>query len=141
MTASNQDLFNDVVLNGDEIDDGQFHNSLACPGSGGGGAGEDRRLYTFEDLASIEPRALFIRGDLVWDEELLLTDGLLILKNLFIDGKSFACEDAADVNDDGEIDVSDPISLFTYLYLGGVQLPEPVLSPGPDPTRDSLECE
>jgi len=28
LTASNQDLFNDVVLNGDEIDDGQFHNSL-----------------------------------------------------------------------------------------------------------------
>ena len=49
------------------------------------------------------------------------------------------CPDAADPNDSGDIDLSDPVFLLRYLFLGGETLP----TPGPDAcgwdgTRDGL---
>ena len=52
------------------------------------------------------------------------------------------CPDAADANDDGRVDISDPIWVITYLFLGDDPPPPPFPEPDQDPTDDSLEeCE
>jgi hypothetical protein len=51
------------------------------------------------------------------------------------------CLDAADVDDDGEISISDPIYLCNWLQLGGPPPPPPFDRCGEDPTEDGLECE
>ena len=51
-----------------------------------------------------------------------------------------SCQDAQDTNDDGTLDISDPLLLLLYLYSGGSQPPAPGLTCGDDPTADSLEC-
>jgi hypothetical protein len=46
---------------------------------------------------------------------------------------------AADVDDDGKVDITDPIRLLGWLYLGS----EPPASPrecGPDPDGTLLDC-
>jgi hypothetical protein len=43
------------------------------------------------------------------------------------------------VNDDGTLNISDPITLLLHLFVGGGPLPAPA-DCGPDPTSDSLGC-
>ena len=48
--------------------------------------------------------------------------------------------DSMDTNDDGQPDISDPLSTLTYLFIGGFDIPLP--GPhvcGPDPTADPLD--
>lgn len=51
------------------------------------------------------------------------------------------CEDAADANDDGKVDISDPRKTLDYLFLGGT-LPAGTTPgvPQADPTPDGLGC-
>jgi hypothetical protein len=51
-----------------------------------------------------------------------------------------SCQDASDSNDDGKIDIADPIATLTTLFLAGGRLPEPNGTPGLDPTPDALTC-
>jgi hypothetical protein len=54
------------------------------------------------------------------------------------------CLDAADVDDNGKLDVADAIRNLNYQFVGSAAMPE---SPGPfqcgpDPTReDGLDCQ
>ena len=48
--------------------------------------------------------------------------------------------DAADANDDGRINLLDPITIFQVLIGSLLFPPEPFLFLGPDPTPDSLDC-
>jgi hypothetical protein len=52
--------------------------------------------------------------------------------------------EAADLNDDGGVDLSDPIYLLLYLFEGGTPPPPPFdptgKTAGPDPTPDDLGC-
>jgi hypothetical protein len=48
------------------------------------------------------------------------------------------CRDAADANDDGKIDISDPIRILRHLFQGGEPPAPPFPGPGPDPTADDL---
>ena len=48
------------------------------------------------------------------------------------------CQDAADANDDGNIDIADAVAALSFLF-GGASLPEPI-NCGEDPTADSLDC-
>ena len=53
------------------------------------------------------------------------------------------CEDAADVDDSGVVDISDPIYNLTFQFVGGV---DPPPAPGQDacgvdPSDDKLTCE
>ena len=51
------------------------------------------------------------------------------------------CADSADMNDDGLLDISDPIYGLAALFSGGPQPPDPgPVNCGPDPTDDSLGC-
>jgi hypothetical protein len=45
-----------------------------------------------------------------------------------------------DANDDGAVDLSDPIATLAYLFLAGPALPPPSVAPGKDPTPDALSC-
>jgi hypothetical protein len=55
-------------------------------------------------------------------------------------GGALECLDAADVDDNGKLEITDPIRLLTYLFLGGSPPPAPFPETGMDPTQDSLDC-
>jgi hypothetical protein len=96
----------------------------------------------------------FWRGDANNDGLRDVADAVVTLEHLY-QGKPKAqigeiCPDAADVNDDGEVDISDPISLLGFLFLGGrapaapndeacsTALPD--ASECVDPTEDNLRA-
>ncbi|MGE4619523.1 MAG: FG-GAP-like repeat-containing protein [Planctomycetota bacterium] len=82
----------------------------------------------------------FLRGDVNGDGGLDVTDGSLLQLWLTGGGTTPACLDAADVNDDGMVNLSDPIDLFEFLYQGSNPPPAPYPSAGSDPTTDGLSC-
>jgi hypothetical protein len=47
-----------------------------------------------------------------------------------------ARDDAADVNDNGRIDLNDAIRLFNFLFKGGETPAYPFPLPGEDPSED-----
>ena len=70
-----------------------------------------------------------------------LADGMFLLQHLFLAGAAPPCLDAADANDDGRLNLLDPMWIFQFV-LGneGPTLPEPYTSVGSDPTADALGC-
>ena len=65
----------------------------------------------------------------------------MILQRLFT-GRLIACDEAADTNNDGRLNVADAIRLLGYLFLGDAPLAPPLPgSPGPDLDGDELTCE
>ncbi|MDE0959890.1 MAG: right-handed parallel beta-helix repeat-containing protein [Planctomycetota bacterium] len=85
------------------------------------------------------PPDFFIRGDSNADAILNLADVMFSLAAVFGQVTS-TCQDGQDTNDDGALDISDPLLLLLYLYSGGSQPPAPGLTCGDDPTADALEC-
>ncbi|HVR74304.1 MAG TPA: VWA domain-containing protein, partial [Planctomycetota bacterium] len=83
----------------------------------------------------------FLRGDVDQSTVLNLTDAFRMLESLFLGYPQPGCADAADANDDGKLDVTDPISIIGHLFQGGPPPPPPYPSCGPDPTEDPLRCE
>ncbi len=93
-------------------------------------------------FVSTEPPPEFIRGDANVSGQVTPPDALRILRKLFFDIGSLPCRDAADVNDDGLLDLSDPITILAFLFTGGLPPPPPFPFPGIDPTpATSLGCE
>jgi hypothetical protein len=81
----------------------------------------------------------FRRGDVDADGSgHVLTDALMILFYLFDRGVPPACLEAADVDDDGVVRLTDPVYLLNYHFCGGKPPPEPFRCCGLDPTPDSL---
>ena len=85
----------------------------------------------------------FIRGDFDRNSEVDLSDAVSIARYLFLGGTPPACMDAADSNDDGILDISDPVYLLFYLFIANsLPPPEPFPGAGNDPTfRDNLGCQ
>ena len=82
----------------------------------------------------------FTRGDVNLDGLVDLTDAIALLEFLFLGVGTLLCEDGSDANDDGELDLADPITVVQRI-LGGPLLPAPTdRSLGPDPTDDVLNC-
>ena len=81
----------------------------------------------------------FVRGDTDLSGAILLNDGILILDHLF-QAVALDCDDAADVNDDGTINIADAVFSLVYQFAGGPPPPEPFPDPGIDPTDDALGC-
>ena len=81
----------------------------------------------------------FIRGDANMNGTIDRGDILQIGEHLYA-ADSLSCEDAADYNDDGEINVTDAI--LVGRYLAGTSGPPPNAWPdaGTDPTDDELHC-
>ena len=84
----------------------------------------------------------FRRGDANLDGAVVvIADAIQILGGLFDPQVTLFCLDAADVNDDGAVDLADPISLLNFGF-GGISPPPAAPFPdcGPDPTDDLLDC-
>lgn len=101
-------------------------------------------------VSVVSEKELFIRGDANRDGLHNMSDVVTILSVLFggaglqgdVNGDAsiqavFPCPDAADLDDDGRIQVNDAMYLVLYLFNGG----PPPLSPFPQPGRDSLVPE
>jgi len=81
----------------------------------------------------------FVRGEVDGDGNPTLNDAITVLYYLFAD-LPLLCLDAADVNDDGAIDISDPIYEIDYLFRAGPEPTAPFPQCGPDSTEDELNC-
>lgn len=70
-------------------------------------------------------------------------DAVRILSQLFWneEGYELDCEKAADVDDDGEVTINDPVTLLRFLFMGGARPAEPFEAAGLDGTDDALTCE
>ena len=68
-----------------------------------------------------------------------ISDVIHQMNYLFLDGPSLECPDAGDVNDDGRVDISDPIALL-FNKFGDLKIPPPNIGgKGMDLTYDSLQ--
>lgn len=119
------------------VDDGQTHDSTVCPGEGAGGR---VRIVTLAEFDQLTPEPLFLRGDANLDEDLDISDGIVILDHLFREERELPCPDAADLNDDGDVDISDAINVFGTLFFAPTTVPAPFEALGVDPTFDVLTC-
>jgi len=83
----------------------------------------------------------FLRGDSNASGDRNITDGVFILNWLFLGGREPPCLDAADYDDDGEVDISDGVSAIGCLFTWE-GCPEPAapgsFNCGSDPTTDFL---
>jgi hypothetical protein len=59
---------------------------------------------------------------------------------LFQSGPAPACEDAADADDSGTLNLTDAITTLRSLFQGAGPLPPPYPESGFDPTPDGLPC-
>ncbi len=82
------------------------------------------------------PPTTFLRGDANSDSLVDISDPVKILLHLFA-GRALDCEDAADVNDGGSINIADAIILLNALFTYG-QTPSPVCEV--DEIADDLSC-
>jgi len=84
---------------------------------------------------------LFVRGDANEDGRIDLTDAIFIFKHVSLQGQSPRCQDAEDVDDNGDIEETDGKILLNYLFLGGPPPESPFPEMGKDPTLDNLACQ
>ncbi len=90
------------------------------------------------EVTAPEPR--FMRGDANLDGYIDLGDAVRTLVHAFVNPIG-TCEEAMDVNDDGELNQTDAVSLLTYIYLDGPEPPAPFPGCGTDPDVDALDCQ
>ena len=83
----------------------------------------------------------FVRGDADGDGSVSgIIDSVYILNYLF-GQQAVPCLDAADVNDDGSVDIVDPVRLLHWTFAGSGNPPMlPFPACGADPTADTLDC-
>ena len=83
----------------------------------------------------------FLRGDADRDGRVLVTDAIYHLLASFGADVRLRCEDAADSNDDGRLDLSDVVTTLSFLFTDAPELPFPgAFARGPDPSCDALGC-
>jgi glucose/arabinose dehydrogenase len=102
--------------------------------------GRDTSSQTIEVTVADDPRPQFRRGDANGDAKIDISDGVRILVFLFVDAATeLGCEDAADADDGGGIEMTDAVYTFNFLFSGGQDIPEPTAC-GRDASEDALGC-
>ena len=92
--------------------------------------------------ATCATAADFIRGDANEDGEVSLADTRVIGMYLFqTPPTTFACLDAMDVDNNGEVQVTDIIKLTRFIALGDAPPAAPFPSAGPDPAGSHAGCD
>ena len=69
-----------------------------------------------------------------------ISDPLKTLDILFQAEPEGRCRKARDANDDGAINISDPVYVLNFLFAGSVDMPQPFPQLGRDDTADALRC-
>ena len=82
----------------------------------------------------------FLRGDADMDGMRAITDAIVILRWLFM-GDDLNCLEAADVDDDGALNLGDPVYLLYFLFRDGPPPGLPYDEPMPDLDEDAFGCE
>ena len=82
-----------------------------------------------------------LRGDVDNNGTVIALDVDYLVSYLYVGGPTPECKDAADCNDDGDIDNADVIVLANYVYnaINNIPAPGPI-NCGEDPTSDALGC-
>ncbi|HVR73695.1 MAG TPA: hypothetical protein VMT52_05160 [Planctomycetota bacterium] len=99
-------------------------------------------LAEVEVIAQVtgEPSALFVRGDADGNADTNLGDLIHTLSHLFLGEGELQCEAAADVNNDGVVDISDAMFQGAFLFQRGPDPSFPFPACGPSTTPE-LSCE
>lgn len=108
--------------------------------TGVGGSGSAIPLQLGGTISIIDVAITFDRGDCSADGSADIADAMLIAEYLFNFGGTPTCLDACDTNDDGILDLADPIYLASAVTAMGPPVPGPSGSCGEDPTADGLDC-
>ncbi|MFH1829937.1 MAG: dockerin type I domain-containing protein [Pseudomonadota bacterium] len=86
-------------------------------------------------------QGLFVRGDANSDGYITLDDSIYIMSYIKDPNSvKVKCEDALDVDDNGEPNIDDAIYLLNFQVAAGPQPLLPFPEPGIDPTPDNLDC-
>ena len=96
-------------------------------------------------LAITAPAALradFIRGDANRDGRVTLSDAALVIDQFLPSrpGVAISCQDSADANDNGTMEIVDAIDILRWTFGLSAELPPPFPGPGTDPSPDALAC-
>ncbi|MEM7262399.1 MAG: LamG-like jellyroll fold domain-containing protein [Planctomycetota bacterium] len=83
----------------------------------------------------------FRRGDVNGDGRLDVADVVTVLGLVALRSLPSACADAADFDDDGEVDQADGVALAMHYFLGGPPPVAPYPACGVDPSTDTLGCK
>jgi hypothetical protein len=122
---------------GDGVGPNRFRNDLPYRGETTYQAISPGRLVS----GAVHVTRSFSRGDSNADgNQLDLGDGVYILQYLFRSGPEPLCLDAADVNDQGGVNMSDAVYVLQHLFADGPAPPPPFASCGGDETDDELDC-
>jgi hypothetical protein len=107
--------------------------------------GQDQFLVPFSGLITVfeepppPPGPSFVRGDANGDGTLDISDPVRIGVYVARGVNQLACLAAGDIDDDGLIQLSDVVSLLSYLFSEGAAPAAPFPDCGADPTTD-LDC-
>lgn len=92
---------------------------------------------TVEEMST--PEEAFRRGDVDANGKVDITDAIYTLDWLFRGGPEPPCPDAADVQDDSEANVTDPVAIVLFLFSSGIPPVWPAVEfCGRDTTGDEL---
>lgn len=84
---------------------------------------------------------VFLRGDVNDDGLVSVADAYFLFRYLCCDGETPPCLDAADVDDDGDLALTDAVQIIAGGVFFGPPPAVPFPEPGADPTADDLDCQ
>ena len=94
----------------------------------------------FQVTVTAIPPKIFVRGDINGDGRHDITDAIIMLYWQLLGGVDPLCLDAADIDDNDHVDLSDSIRLLRYIVFGRPSIPPPLDDCGADPTPGFLDC-
>jgi hypothetical protein len=101
----------------------------------------DHHFYMDVFARVVRPDIVFVRGDANVDGGLDISDPIITILYMF-DFVELSCLDAADIDDNGKLNILDPLYSLLLLFAEDSvpQPPPPFPEPGADPTADDLGC-
>ena len=92
------------------------------------------------DISDAREAQVFRRGDVNGDSSVDISDPVMLISHLR-NIEDISCLDAADVNDNGNVNIVDLVHLLLTIMDGAPKIPAPgPMDCGPDPTKDALDC-